>query len=122
MPEVAKIKFQAAEYIEEDEILDISPMGGPLNDCLRHFQDRREKSKSIKRILKERLNIDCLRMLCPDEGNEDSQFPPRLESGGAAIGHQNNLHDSYHELMREIGVEQNDDEDISKAFLEKNGV
>ena len=32
-----------------------------------HINQKRHKSKQIKKILKERLNIDCLRMLCPDE-------------------------------------------------------
>ena len=37
--------------------------------------EKKAKSKKIKKILKERLNIDCLRMLCDmsgDEENEDS--------------------------------------------------
>ena len=72
---------------------------------------KRHKSKQIKKILKERLNIDCLRMLCPDETEADLQDPDAPNNGGSRptniLGSQN-MNDSYHVLMREIGVEQNE--------------
>lgn len=35
-------------------------------------QQKKQKAKQIKKILKERLNIDCLRMLCEDSPDESS--------------------------------------------------
>lgn len=72
---------------------------------------KRKKSKHIKKILKQRLNIDCLRMLCPDEG--ELMDPQRHDSGDKVSAAANSLSDSYHVLMREIGVEQNEDDGIS---------
>ena len=43
------------------------------NNNKSHLSQKRHKSKQIKKILKERLNIDCLRMLCPDEDNEEAE-------------------------------------------------
>lgn len=37
-------------------------------------KQKRQKSKQIKKILKERLNIDCLRMLCDDSGDEENPY------------------------------------------------
>ena len=34
-------------------------------------KEKKAKRKKIKKILKERLNIDCLRMLCDMSGDED---------------------------------------------------
>ncbi len=69
------------------------------------------------------MNIDCLRMLCeedysPDEddGPGDGTKPKRKHN---YMNSSNNLNDSYHVLMREIGVENNDG--LSQAFLNKNG-
>jgi len=70
--------------------------------------------------LKERLNIDCLRMLCEEESPEDPDA--QLSKGPPAGGYLNqslSMNDSYHVLMREIGVEGS--EGLSKAFLNKNG-
>ena len=36
-------------------------------------QEKKAKRKRIKKILKERLNIDCLRMLC-ESGGEENDF------------------------------------------------
>lgn len=62
-------------------------------------------------------------MLCPDENTDDLQDPDAPNNGAARptniLGSQN-MNDSYHVLMREIGVEQN--ESLSQAFIEKNGM
>ena len=57
-------------------------------------------------------------MLCPDEG--DIMDPTRHDSGDKVSATANSLSDSYHVLMREIGVEQNEDDGISQAFIDKN--
>ena len=50
-------------------------------------------------------------MLCPDEG--ELMDPQRHDSGDKVSAAANSLSDSYHVLMREIGVEQNEDDGIS---------
>ncbi len=77
--------------------------------------EKRRKSKQIKKILKERLNIDCLRMLCEESSDEEIQ----TKKNGFNQSSQN-LNDSYHVLMKEIGIETNN-EGLSAAFLQKNG-
>ena len=67
----------------------------------------------IKKILKERLNIDCLRMLCEESSDDDITRKNFMNQSSQ------NLNDSYHVLMKEIGIDVN--EGLSAAFLEKNG-
>jgi len=43
----------------------------PLKEKLESKREKRKKSKMIKKILKERLNIDCLRMLCEESSDDD---------------------------------------------------
>jgi hypothetical protein len=45
----------------------------PLKDKIMSRSEKRRKSKQIKKILKERLNIDCLRMLCEESSDEEMQ-------------------------------------------------
>ena len=61
--------------------------------------ETKAKSKKIKKILKERLNIDCLRMLCDlsdDEENEDSASKRQQ-----LLDNQGN-NDSYQVLLKEV--------------------
>ena len=73
--------------------------------------------------MKERLNIDCLRMLCEEDISPEEDGPGEGKANVKGKAHimnsSNNLNDSYHVLMREIGVEHNDG--LSQAFLNKNG-
>ena len=54
-------------------------------------------------------------MLCPDDNGDENNQQPREDA--ACV--MNNMSDSYQVLMREIGVDQN--EDLSQAFIDKNG-
>ena len=116
-----------ADAEDEDEDIMMELEGPPSSEEKQknksYMNQKRHKSKQIKKILKERLNIDCLRMLCPDENNDDINDLGRRDSDEARrpniLGSQN-LNDSYHVLMREIGVEQNDE--LSQAFINKNGM
>ena len=47
-------------------------MPGDKNTKAQDKRWKRHKAKQIKKILKERLNIDCLRMLCEDGPDEDT--------------------------------------------------
>ena len=75
-------------------------------------REKRHKSKQIKKILKERLNIDCLRMLGeehPDTYVEANLVAEKSGSNQKMVqSSSQNLNDSYHVLMREIGAENND--------------
>ena len=87
-------------------------------------EEKRLKSKHIKKILKERLNIDCLRMLCEESHEEDNGDTGRLKTKKSSARLQLDIsnttaNDSFHVLMKEIGVENNDG--LSQAFLNKNG-
>ena len=46
--------------------------GKDLNQQKLTKKEKKAKSKKIKKILKDRLNIDCLRMLCDMSGDEDN--------------------------------------------------
>ena len=68
-------------------------------------KEKKAKSKKIKKILKDRLNIDCLRMLCDmsgDEEDNDGQDQPRKRPQVMSQG----PNDSYQVLMREIMVDE----------------
>ena len=54
--------------------------------------EKRVKSKYIKKIMKERLNIDCLRMLCddsPDEDLDNSRLGYKKSAANLQIGSGN---------------------------------
>ena len=57
-------------------------------------KEKRDKSKQIKKILKKRLNIDCLRMLGEEEGANVIETKNLQDNKGDLTG-----------LMMEIGVE-----------------
>lgn len=81
--------------------------------------EKRAKSKQIKKVLKERLNIVDLRMLCDhNNADDDDSFPSAKKSVNNLIETGGN--DSFHVLMKEIGV-NNDEGVLSDAFLTKNG-
>lgn len=113
----AKERFRLVSE-SDDAILDDNMID---KDKRQSNSKKRHKSKHIKKILKERLNIDCLRMLCEVDGPEDQDaLHPRSSTKAPPIlGQTLNMYDSYHVLMREIGVETNDE--LSQAFLNKNG-
>lgn len=82
-------------------------------------QEKKAKSKQIKKVLKERLNIVDLRMLCDHSTeDDDSGYPSGKKSANNL--HEKDGNDSFHVLMKEIGV-ANDEGVLSAAFLEKNG-
>ena len=87
-------------------------------------QQKKARSKHIKKILKERLNVDCLRMIGEESGADDDEEDDGDAKKAQLLNPKQNdrqLHanDSYHGLMREI--EAGDNEGLSQAFLDKNG-
>ena len=68
-------------------------------------EEKRHKFTQIKKILKERLNIDSLRMLGEDHPDKATSDKKQDQS---AAGQDLLVDDSYHELMREIGAGDND--------------
>ena len=92
---------------------------------------KREKSRKIKKLMKERLGIDCLQMICDDYedgGSDEDNNPavvPALSKRQSSKIHlsitENHIND-YRILMKEIGVDNADDGlGLSDAFLQKHG-
>lgn len=80
--------------------------------------EKKAKTKQIKKVLKERLNIDCWKMLGEDSSAEDDDIDREKKQGQGTPGPAS---DSYRVLMREIGIDLNVNDGLSAAFVEKNG-
>lgn len=70
---------------------------------------KRTRSKYIKKILKERLNIDCLGML--DEDSDGEEKTPVKSASNLQLGDETpqNIFDSYHVLLKEVGADAAND-------------
>ena len=74
------------------------------------------RSKKIKKILKERLNVDCLRMLGEesadeddiDDGNHSRAKKKKIPMLNSNRNDQLNANDSYLGLMKEIEADDNE--------------
>ena len=98
------------------------------------LSQKRDKSKKIKKVMKERLGIDCLQMLCEEEsGNDEASkagglsVPQTNKNGGGSSKFHLSFSgkgdiDDYRMLMKEIGADTNiDGQGLSDAFLQKHG-
>ena len=77
--------------------------GKDLNQQKLTKKEKKAKSKKIKKILKDRLNIDCLRMLCDMSGDEDNDGLEQTRKRPQMLNQS--MNDSYQVLMREIMVD-----------------
>ena len=67
------------------------------------LKQKKKRSKELKKILKERLGIDNIHMLCDDSPDEaEGGNTPRKDQKKII---QSSTNDSYHVLMREIGID-----------------
>ena len=86
------------------------PSISPYKEKILTRKEKRAKSKHLKKILKDRLNIDCLRMLGEESSDEDDDKKNRksakMLNGDGAVDTKDN--DSYLVLMKEIGHESNE--------------
>lgn len=85
------------------------------------LSQKRDKSKKIKKVMKERLGIDCLQMLCEEEsGNDEASkagglsVPQTNKNGGGSSKFHLSFSgkddiDDYRMLMKEIGADTNID-------------
>jgi len=83
-------------------------------------RQKRLKARQIKKILKERLNINCLRMLAEDSHEDDGgAFRRKKKRVEEPNNGEPQLGDSYFDALKEIGAVT--DYGLSAGFLERHG-
>lgn len=63
---------QQRQSEEPEETICTPEKASPSPEKGQKSSAKKRKAQKLKRVLKERLDIDCLRMLCPEACNEDS--------------------------------------------------